>query len=73
MSSILAQWLSSEIGLVNKIDGGAIEKECSSGYLFGKLLDCLGLQDDFEMHFVNVKESKTDFESILKNYQGCPQ
>lgn len=64
MSLILTQWLN-DIGLVKQsLHPSDLERTFSSGYQFGKLLQSLGLQDDFDTTFINA----TTVDALLKNY-----
>jgi hypothetical protein len=64
MSQILAQWVTNDVGLGEKIIATNLDTEFASGYLFGKLLDVLGFEDDFGSRY--VRGSSTD--ALLKNY-----
>ena len=66
MSQILANWLRTDVpGFANvKYNATDLERDFANGYQFGLLLASLGLQDDFESHFVNG----STVDAIIKNY-----
>ena len=64
MSQIISNWLVTNVRLPEKFKSCELEKEFATGYMFGKLLHSLGLQDNFESHFVNG----STVDAIIKNY-----
>ncbi|KAI8897549.1 hypothetical protein BC833DRAFT_621127 [Globomyces pollinis-pini] len=64
MSVILTEWLKSDLNINRKLSPLDMEKEFSSGYMFGKLLSNLGVQDDFHSSYING----TTVDAYLKNY-----
>ncbi|KAJ3326573.1 hypothetical protein HDU91_004609, partial [Kappamyces sp. JEL0680] len=70
MSFILTQWLKSpDIALLAPHENINLEQEFASGFQFGRLLDTLGLQDDFDQKF--VKGSTVD--ALIKNYTSLEE
>lgn len=64
MSLILTQWLNENELLEQTLLPLDLDRTFSSGYQFGKLLDSLGLQDNFETTFID----STTIDALLQNY-----
>jgi hypothetical protein len=64
MSFILTEWIQKEVGLKEKFHPEHLEESFSSGYLFGKLLDTLGLENNFSSQYVPANTT----EALIKNY-----
>ncbi|XP_028916699.1 sperm flagellar protein 2 isoform X2 [Ornithorhynchus anatinus] len=48
MSDILCRWLNQELQLSRAVDSKSFEKDFSTGYLIGEVLNKYGLQEDFK-------------------------
>jgi hypothetical protein len=64
MSFILTEWIQKDVGLKDPFEPDQLEESFSSGYLFGKLLDALGLESNFSGQYVSAKTT----EALIKNY-----
>lgn len=64
MSHILTNWIQKDLGLEDSFSPVDMNKAFSSGYLFGKLLDTLGFEENFKHQYV----SGTTADALIKNY-----
>ncbi|XP_059830042.1 sperm flagellar protein 2-like isoform X2 [Hypanus sabinus] len=71
MTEILCRWLNEELGLSRRVEPRTFEKEFSTGYLIGEILNKHQLQEDFDQFSQgrNAVSQLNNFQRLLPTLQ----